>query len=374
MTDAQHKFAVIPALAASLLAAVLLAGCEVAPKEAEQLGYRGVGMEQVTNPALEKTLDVMPPAPPPATSSGPKAGEVYQNVQVLGDLSVAEFTRYMTYITSWVSPEQGCNYCHEGNNLASDALYTKVVSRRMMQMTSAINNEWGDHHAGTGVSCYTCHRGMNVPEYIWTANDGPPQAPGMAGWRDGQNVVAENAGYTSLPYDSLSTYLSEPDPAQEQVRVQATTALPAGTSTDDIKAAEHTYALMMNWSQSLGVNCTYCHNSRAFGNWEQSTPARTTAWHGLQMVRNLNSTYLDPLASVLPPNRKSPEGEAPKVNCASCHQGVNKPLGGAPMLVDYPELTAGSYDSVAAAHGWEAPAEALAASPSEPVQDAPASD
>jgi photosynthetic reaction center cytochrome c subunit len=28
----------------------------------------------------------------------------------------------------------------------------------------------------------------------------------------------------------------------------------------------------------------------------------------------------------------------PKIYCATCHQGTNKPLYGAPMLKDYPEL------------------------------------
>ena len=60
-------------------------------------------------------------------------------MQVLGDLSVAEFTRTMASITEWVSPEEGCNYCHIPENLASDDIYTKVVSRRMLQMTQDIN-------------------------------------------------------------------------------------------------------------------------------------------------------------------------------------------------------------------------------------------
>ena len=75
----------------------------------------------------------------------------------------------MTTITQWVSPEQGCNYCHNPANLASDELYTKVVSRRMIQMTQAINSDWSDHVGNAGVNCYTCHRGLNVPEYIWFA-------------------------------------------------------------------------------------------------------------------------------------------------------------------------------------------------------------
>ena len=34
------------------------------------------------------------------------------------------------------------------------------------------------------------------------------------------------------------------------------------------------------------------------------------------------------------------EGDPLKVNCSTCHQGVNKPLLGVSMLRDYPELNA----------------------------------
>ena len=33
-----------------------------------------------------------------------------------------------------------------------------------------------------------------------------------------------------------------------------------------------------------------------------------------------------------------PTGDVAKVNCATCHQGAYKPLYGAPMAKDYPEL------------------------------------
>jgi len=88
-------------------------------------------------------------------------------------------------------------------------------------------------------------------------------------------------------------------------------------------------------SEGLGVNCTFCHNSRSFGSWEESTPQRVTAWHGIQMARNLNKDYLDPLKATYPAKRLGPEGDAPKANCATCHQGLNKPLNGAAMLKDY---------------------------------------
>jgi photosynthetic reaction center cytochrome c subunit len=104
--------------------------------------------------------------------------------------------------------------------------------------------------------------------------------------------------------------------------------------------AEHTYGLMMGMSEGLGVNCTFCHNSRAFANWEESRPQRTTAWHGIRMVRSVNADYIQPLAAVFPPNRLGSQGDPLKVNCATCHQGLNKPLNGAQMVKDFPELAA----------------------------------
>jgi len=153
----------------SLASALILQGCwEAPPMESEQGGFRGVGMWQTTNPDITEPLvaeNQVPAALPavPDAPGGPLAKDVYQNVQVLGDLSIGEFTRTMASITQWVSPEQGCAYCHEGANFAEDKLYTKVVSRRMMQMTQTINSTWSDHVKETGVTCYTCHRGLNVP-------------------------------------------------------------------------------------------------------------------------------------------------------------------------------------------------------------------
>ena len=31
--------------------------------------------------------------------------------------------------------------------------------------------------------------------------------------------------------------------------------------------------------------------------WDQSTPQRATAWHGIRMVQDLNANYLEPLAN-----------------------------------------------------------------------------
>lgn len=328
------------ALLAGVLALGLQACWEAPPMDSEQVGFRGVGMWQTSNPDITETLQAqnqIPAALPatPVVEGAPKAGDVYQNVQVLGDLSIGEFTRTMASITAWVSPEQGCAYCHEGANFAADDLYTKVVSRRMMQMTQTINSQWGDHVGDTGVTCYTCHRGKNVPEYIWFEQDGPPHARGMAANNYQQNNVAENAGYTSMLSDPFSKYLVG-EPAKIRVAHQNALPLKGQNNNESMQALESTWSLMMHMSESLGVNCTHCHNSRNFASWEQSPPARITAWHGLKMVPAINNAYLEPLQPVYPEHRLGPLDDAPKTGCNTCHQGVNKPLYGVSMLDDYP--------------------------------------
>jgi photosynthetic reaction center cytochrome c subunit len=281
---------------------------------------------------------VAPVATPAASSDGPKAKDVFKNVKVLGDLSVGEFTRLMTAMTAWVSPEQGCGYCHNLENLADDSKYTKVVARRMTQMTQHVNADWKSHVGATGVTCYTCHRGKNVPENVWFAPEPNRRSAGLLGDDAGQNKAATSVALASLPYDPFTPYISKASASTSaDIRVIGTTALPTG-NLKSTKQAEHTYGLMMHLSQSLGVNCTYCHNTRSFAEWDQSPPQRATAWHGLRMVGDLNSAYMQPLQPSFPANRLGPTGDVAKANCATCHQGVNKPLGGLAMAKDWPGL------------------------------------
>jgi len=315
-------------------AALALAGCEAPPPESTQQGFRGTGMVQVDNmKVVDKIMaeTAMPALPPAAPGGGPKAGDIYQNVQVLGDLDVASFTRLMTAITTWVAPDQGCAYCHEGADMAADTLYTKVVARRMLEMTRFINSGGHPHVGETGVTCFTCHRGENVPAMTWFSSD--EEAGVFAGNRAGQNAPSAVPQYASLPGDPFTGMLD----GEAAIRVATTSALPSG-NTRNIKDTEATYALMMHLSEALDVNCTFCHNTRAFYNWDESPPTRVTAWHGIQMVRALNGEYVSPLAEVLPEHRLGPSGDAPKVNCGTCHQGLPKPLGGASVIAEFPAL------------------------------------
>jgi len=315
----------------------LLGGCERPPVETVQDGFRGTGMDQVIDPrldALKAVNNVVPEPIPAAPAGGPLASAVYQNIQVLKDLNVAQFTRVMLAMTQWVAPpDQSCNYCH-GANMASDARYTKVVARRMLQMVRHINEDWKSHVAGVGVTCYTCHRGNAVPKNVWFIAPDQSSDSGMIAANAGKNKPSQAAGLSSLPYDPYSAYLLD----DKNIRVISGTALPSGDRSS-IKQTDRTYALMMSMSQALGVNCDYCHNTRSFASWETSTPMRTTAWYGIRMARDLNNNYLVPLTSTFPEHRLGILGDVAKVNCATCHQGVFKPLYGVSMAKDYPELT-----------------------------------
>ena len=324
------------ALVGAALSVLLLFTFERDDKTPVQNGYRGTGMVQMVRSSQTASLaavNAVPEAQPKADKTGKKASEVYQNVQVLKDLDEGDFNRLMAAITEWVAPDQGCAYCHgDSGNFAEDKLYTKVVSRRMLQMTQSINTNYTAHVQQTGVTCYTCHRGQPVPNGIWFQD---PGGNGKMTRTVGQDVPSMVVGLTSLPYDPFSSYLQENNP----IRVISNQALPDpnGNQTS-IQRTEWTYGLMMHMSTSLGVNCTYCHNTRSFSNWQDSTPQRVPAWHGIRMVQSLNTNYLAPLKGVFPDYRLGAAGDVPKLNCTTCHQGVNKPLLGISMLQDYPEL------------------------------------
>jgi photosynthetic reaction center cytochrome c subunit len=317
---------------------LILAGCD--RTATVQRGYRGLGMTQLYNPitlaSQAETNEVPEPEPTdPPDPEAPPLAEVFKNVQVLNDLTALEFSRLMQALSTWVAPEEGCDFCHNPKKLESDEKYTKVVARRMLQMTRHINTDWKNHVAGTGVTCWTCHRGQAVPSGDWFARPGwQAQGTGFAGNRAGQNTAGvQTVANSALPYDPLSTFLTSDHP----VDIQGTQAL-AGENRHSIKQAEHTYSLMLYMSKSLGVNCTYCHNTRALARWEESTPQRSTAWYGIRMVRDLNVDYLIPLQPKFPVNRLSEEGDGPKIGCQTCHKGAYKPLYGVSMLGDYPEL------------------------------------
>jgi photosynthetic reaction center cytochrome c subunit len=182
-----------------------------------------------------------------------------------------------------------------------------------------------------------------VPRNIWFNNPGQTQASsyltGTAGPRNPTATRTLNEG----PRDPLSLHL------EGDADIRVTADGPRHRSNPvTIRETRGTHSLMIHMSQALGVNCAYCHNTRAFNAWDQSRPQRTTAWYGIRMVRDLNNAYLAPLVSVLPKHRLGEAmADAPKVNCATCHNGVFKPLLGQSMMETFPELREPPVDALA---------------------------
>jgi photosynthetic reaction center cytochrome c subunit len=320
-----------------LLAALTLGACD--RTQSEQGGPRGSSQIQLKKPAAVAALadlNSIPAAEEAADTDSPPASEVFVNVTALKDISATEVSRLMQAFSTWVSPVEGCDFCHNAEQLELDDKYTKIVARRMIEMTRRINTEWKQHVGETGVTCWTCHRGEAVPSGDWFNAKGPMATVPFLGNKDGQNHPIANVGGSSLPEDPLARYLTT---QASEVRIQSTTALPTREQLPSVKLAEQTYSLMMYMSGSLGVNCTYCHNTRALASWQESTPQRVTAWHGIRMVRMLNTEYLIPLEPMFPPNRLGPHGDGPKIDCMTCHKGSFKPLNGVSPLTDYMALS-----------------------------------
>ena len=328
--------------AAMILAVILMMYGSLYATTSDQTGPRGTGMHQ---PAFKSDRAQADPsiagyhteAAYKPGGGDPLAKDIYENVQVLGELTEDNFNRLMLAMTEWVAPEQGCAYCHAGENLASDDVYTKIVSRRMIQMTQNINENWGGHVGDTGVNCYSCHRGENVPSGIWFKVS--PGREATSGWSANQNLATAQGVSTSLPHDALEVLLlgdGEIKVHDLEPRVVSNPADPGDRTWQD---TERTFSLMNYFAHSLGQNCTFCHNSRAFNDGAQVTPQWATASVGIEMVRELNQEYLVPLKDTYPEARLGPKhGDAPKAACLTCHKGYNKPLQGTPMISDWPEL------------------------------------
>jgi len=304
-----------------------------------QTGPRGNGMS-----VPEFEADLAEPDPDiagfMATTSDPvvpqggeqTAGEARENVPPgLETLTVENYDRLLAAMRAWTGIP----------DLFDDpASYQTSVGHVMIGMTQNLNENWGGHvnaQKEVGVTCYTCHRGQPVPDGIWF--DLGDATENMAGWSANQNMVTPLSQYSSLPSDALKTYLLE----GEMIGVHDLESRVAGVPGEDgypgIQQAERTYSLMNYVSNSLGVNCTFCHNTRAFYDGSQVTPQWSTESLGIQMVLELNNDYLLPTGALLPEHRLGPvRQDAPKVACKTCHKGYQQPLQGINTIKDWPEL------------------------------------
>ena len=150
-------FSLLGIVVATLLTVAMLftPGWVRPPIISTQTGYRGTGQEQLISAQNKRILEAANALPAPidkASPSGERATSAYKNVKVLTDLSTDEFNRLMVAITQWVSPDQGCAYCHT-DDLADDGIYTKIVARRMIADDAR-------HQQGMDVACRRCRRDL----------------------------------------------------------------------------------------------------------------------------------------------------------------------------------------------------------------------
>lgn len=304
-----------------------------------QTGPRGTGMtvtrfvsEAVApDPTIEAFLasETEPVTP---TGGEETAGEAYENApEQLADLTVANYDRLLTAMRAWTGiPDL----------LEDPESYQSIVAGRMIEMTRNINENWDGHvnaYGENGVTCYTCHRGQPVPSDVWFIST--PTVEAAEGWSAVQNSVTMLSSYTSLPSDALEAYLLNFETIAVHDLDSRAEGVPGLDGYPGIQNAERTYAFMNYIANSLGVNCTFCHNTRAFYDGAQVTPQWGNESLGIAMVQEINLDYILPLEDVLPPERLGPlQNDVPKAACRTCHKGYQRPLQGLNVIANWPEL------------------------------------
>ncbi|GAA5076080.1 photosynthetic reaction center cytochrome PufC [Roseibacterium beibuensis] len=325
---------------AVFVAAMLVTWGQPFATDSMQTGPRGSGMHvaefltdlEAGDPTVAGFFTSEPVVP---TEGAETAGAAIDGAEpLLADLSVDNYNRLIEAMRSWTGIP----------DLLEPGLenYQTTVARRMIQMTQNINQNWAAHvqvNAEVGVTCYTCHRGQPVPNNIWYRVS--PVNESVAGWSANQNRVTMVSNFTSLPSDYLEHYLLENDEGSYNIIAIHDLASRVQQQPGDplIQQAERTYGFMNYIANSLGVNCTFCHNTRAFYDAAQVTPQWATATLGIAMVQEIIADYLLPLQEVLPEERLGPVyADMPLAACRTCHQGEQQPLNGLNVIRNWPEL------------------------------------
>ena len=323
---------------AVFVAAMIVGFGQPFPTESQQTGPRGTGMhvqEFVSDLAVYPDVEGFFTSEPIVPVEGAAMmGSADGVPPALANLTPENYERLVTAMRDWTGIP---DLLEPGNDS-----YQTQVAYSMIEMTQNINQNWIGHvqaNAEVGVTCYTCHRGQAVPNNVWFKVS--PVNSNVAGWSANQNRVTMVSNFTSLPSDYLETYLLADENGNYanigvhdlESRVQQQPGDPL------IQQAERTYAFMNYFANSLGVNCVFCHNSRAFYDPGQVTPQWATASLGIAMVQETLEQYILPLQDVLPAERLGPVyADVPKLACRTCHQGEQQPLNGLNVIRNWPEL------------------------------------
>lgn len=113
-------------------------------------------------------LGVLTVGVPPAAAQPPKNPPPLRNIMVLTDWTGDQVRAEMRRMAEAVGV--ACGHCHVQGDFASDQKRPKLVARRMLQLTMALNAQsFASHTPAEGesrlgrVTCYTCHQGAERP-------------------------------------------------------------------------------------------------------------------------------------------------------------------------------------------------------------------
>lgn len=201
------------------------------------------------------------------------------NVQVLTGMTSAQIWTYMQqYVSGGLGV--GCQYCHDLNNFAADTYAEKISARNMLYLVADVNAQFIvnlPNWQGNYVQCATCHNNVpnNMeafgPQFIKSVPDIPVTVELLD--ENGQRVVDPALkpepirGQVGLQ-DAVLWYVYnyqvwKPfDPADpESGRGSLALTFDGGPTQEQVTINQN----VMNYqSWSLGVGCTFCHNSRNF--------------------------------------------------------------------------------------------------------------
>jgi len=85
--------------------------------------------------------------------------EAYKNIQVLKDVPADQLIPTMQFVPASLGVD--CDFCHIPRPFDKDDKKAKLVARKMIQMTLAINED--NFEGKREVTCYSCHHGKPEP-------------------------------------------------------------------------------------------------------------------------------------------------------------------------------------------------------------------
>lgn len=189
----------------------------------------------------------------------------FVNVRNLEFMSEVELARSMAFFTRSLGVK--CQFCHLPGDYTSDERFSKQMAREMVSMLQTLNREY---FAEDPITCYTCHRGADLPQRL---PEGTARIPRL-----------------------FSRQEVEPGPGEFE-NVQLLKHLDADELED----------VMNFFTEALGVTCSTCHVVPRYP--LDDKPEKLRAREMIRMVQHVNRDIF----------------HSSRVSCHTCHAGGEHP-------------------------------------------------